>query len=59
MPSKAERKAAFEAVKEQVKAIVPDAFESYITDEHMWVISDSAVWAAEAAREKPEEGETP
>jgi hypothetical protein len=52
MPSDEERRAAFKAVKEQVQAIVPDMFESYITDEHIWTIADSALWAAEAAREK-------
>jgi hypothetical protein len=45
--------AAFIAVKKQVQAIVPDMFESYITDEHIWVISDSALWAAEQADEQP------
>jgi hypothetical protein len=52
MPSPEERRAAFKAVQEQVKAIVPDWLESNITDEHIWTISDSAVWAAEEAREK-------
>lgn len=58
MPTDAERRAAFAAVKIQVQAIVPDMFESYITDEHIWDISDSAVWAAEKARKeaKTDEG---
>jgi hypothetical protein len=50
MPSDEERRAAFKAVQEQVKAIIPDMFEGYVTDEHIWVIADSALWAAEAAR---------
>jgi histone H3/H4 len=52
MPDEAERRAAKKAVEEQVKAIVPDMFESYITEEHLWIISDAAVWAAEDARRK-------
>ena len=31
---------------------MPDMFESYVTDEHLWVIADAALWAAEAARTK-------
>jgi hypothetical protein len=52
MPSDEERRAAFKAVHEQIKAIMPDMFEGYVTDEHIWVIADSALWAAEAARDK-------
>jgi hypothetical protein len=52
MPTDDERRAAKAAVEEQVRAILPDMFESYVTDEHLWVISDAAVWAAEAARDK-------
>jgi hypothetical protein len=52
MPSPEERRAAFGAVHEQVKAIMPDMFESYVTDEHIWVIADAALWAAEAVRNK-------
>jgi hypothetical protein len=51
MPTDNERLDAFNAVKVQIQAIVPDMFESYITDEHIWTISDSAVWAAEKARD--------
>jgi hypothetical protein len=52
MPTEDERLAAKKAVEEQVKAILPDMFEGYVTEEHLWTISDSAVWAAEAARKK-------
>jgi hypothetical protein len=52
MPTEAERKAAKTAVEIQVKAIVPDWLESHITEEHLWIISDAAVWAAEDARNK-------
>jgi hypothetical protein len=54
MPTEDERRAAKKAVEEQVRAIVPDWLESNITDEHLWIISDAAVWAAEDARRKAE-----
>jgi hypothetical protein len=57
MPGEDERRAAKKAVEEQVRAILPDMFESYVTEEHLWLISDAAVWAAEAARKKAETNE--
>jgi hypothetical protein len=52
MPTEDERRAARKAVEVQVRAILPDMFEHYVTDEHLWIIADAAVWAAEDARNK-------
>ena len=52
MPTEGERRAARKAVEEQVRAILPDMFEGYVTDEHLWIIADAAVWAAEDAGRK-------
>jgi hypothetical protein len=60
MPTDDERRAAKAAVEVQVRAILPDMFESYVTDDHLWAISDAAVWAAEKARsEKMDESDGP